>query len=98
MYQLRYKPPAQRYFKKLKDKGLIAAYRDALIKISGDPYGAGKQKTGDLAGIYCRDVHYNKSNYEIAYKIFEENGRFIMVILAGSRENFYSELKRYINL
>ena len=32
MYDLRYRPPAEKYFRKLKEKGLITAYRDALIK------------------------------------------------------------------
>ena len=97
MYELRYKRPAEKYFKKLKDKGLITSYREALAKISDDPYNAGEAKTGDLAGIYCRDVHYSKTNYEIAYQIFEEDGQFVVVILAGTRENFYQELKRFMN-
>jgi len=33
---------------------------------------------------------------EIAYKIYEEKGRLVLVILAGTRENFYEELKRYL--
>jgi len=67
------------------------------MKISDDPYSAGEAKTGDLAGAFCRDVFYNKTNYEIAYRVFEEDGQFVIVILAGTRENFYGELKRYIN-
>ena len=98
MYELRYKPPAQKYLKKLKEKDLIGAYRDALIKISEDPHGAGEAKTGDLAGIYCRDVYYSKTNYEIAYQIFEEGDQLVVIILVGTRENFYQELKRYMSL
>jgi len=97
MHELRYKPPAEKYFKKLKDKGLIAAYRDALFSISEDPHNAGEEKTGDLTGIYCRDVYYNKTNYEIAYQIFEQDEQLVVVILAGTRENFYKEIKRYMN-
>ena len=98
MYELRYKPPAEKYFKKLKEKGLIAAFREALTEISDDPYNAGEAKLGDLVGIYCCDVYYNKTNYELAYRIFEEDGQFVVVILAGTRENFYQELKRYMNI
>jgi len=98
MYELRFLRPAAQYFKKLSEKGLIAAFKDALIKISDDPYHAGEEKTGDLAGIYCRDVFYNKTNYEIAYRIFEDDVQFIVVILAGTRENFYKELKRYMSV
>jgi len=97
MYELRYSPRAERYFKKLKEKGLIREYREALLKIAADPYEAGEAKTGDLAGIYCRDVYYSKTNYEVAYSILEEDGQLVVIILAGTRENFYQELKRYMN-
>jgi len=89
-------PQAKKYFKKLKEKQLKAAYREALVKISADPYHAGERKSGDLSGIYCRDVYYNKTNYEIAYRIYEENGKIVVIILAGTRENSYQEIKRYM--
>ena len=46
--------------------------------IAQDPY-TGESKTRDLSGIYGYDVYYNKTNYEIAYRIYEatftdENG------------------------
>jgi mRNA interferase RelE/StbE len=95
MFELRYHKRAEKYFRKLKEKGLKEAYRTALRKISEDPY-QGNLKIGDLAGIYCLDVYYNKTNFEIAYRIYEEDGQFVVVILAGTRENFYEELKRYM--
>ncbi len=95
MYELKYLPGAERYFKKIKEKGLKSAFRKALENIQTDPY-VGEAKTGDLAGIYGFDVFYNRTNYEIAYRIYEENGHLVVVILAGTRENFYQELKRYI--
>jgi mRNA-degrading endonuclease RelE of RelBE toxin-antitoxin system len=96
MFDLRYMPPASNYFKKLKDKNLAGAYKDALTKIADDPYSAGEAKIGDLAGIYCRDVRYGKTNFEIAYRIVEDDDQIVVVILAGTRENFYQELKRYM--
>ena len=42
------------------------------------------------------DIFYNKTNYEIAYRIYEEDGKLVVVLLAGTRENFYKELKRYM--
>lgn len=95
MYELRFTKAAEKYFKKIREKGLKTAYRSALNKISGDPY-AGELKTGDLAGVYGYDVYYNKTNYEIAYRIYEEDDKLVVVILAGTRENFYNELKRYM--
>lgn len=95
MYELRYLKPAERYFKKIHEKGLQDAFRSVLEKISVDPY-RGEQKKGDLSGIWCYDVFSNKTNYEIAYRIYEESGTLVVVIMAGTRENFYEELKRYM--
>lgn len=87
--------PAERFFKKLVEKALKQAFLDALIAIRVDP-NIGEEKTGDLSGCYGYDVFYKGTNYEIAYTI-EENGEgeLVVVILAGSRENFYEELKRH---
>ena len=95
MYELRFTKAAEKYFKKLKEKGLKSAYTEALGKIAADPY-IGGLKTGDLAGIYGYDVYYNRTNYEIAYRIYEDDGNIVAVIMAGTRENFYKELKNYM--
>lgn len=47
-------------------------------------------------GIFGYDVRYMGINYEIAYVIYEVKEKLIVVLLAGTRENFYDELKRYI--
>ncbi|WP_312886628.1 type II toxin-antitoxin system RelE/ParE family toxin [Paenibacillus foliorum] len=68
---------------------------EAINAIRLDP-SIGEQKTGDLTGIYGYDVSYQGTNYEIAYRVEEnEEGELVVVILAGTRENFYEELKRY---
>jgi len=36
MYDIRYLKPAERYFKKIREKGLQNAFRSALEKISVD--------------------------------------------------------------
>jgi mRNA interferase RelE/StbE len=95
MYDIRFAKPAERYLKKLKDKRLIAAFKAAIDKLRVNPY-IGTQKTGDLSGVYGYDVRYAGVNYELAYRIYEENGRLVVVILAGTRENFYEALKRLI--
>jgi mRNA interferase RelE/StbE len=81
--------------KKLKDKQLLAVFKEAIDKLKLDPY-IGVQKTGDLRGIYGYDVKYAGINYELAYRIYEENGQLVVIVLAGTRENFYEELKRSI--
>jgi mRNA interferase RelE/StbE len=91
-----YTSSARKYFKKLKDKKLIEAYKTAIMNIRNDPY-IGNAKTGDLKGIYCIDVYFNNVNYELAYRIVQlTNGQVVVVIMAGTRENFYLELKRYM--
>lgn len=84
-----------RFFKKLVEKPLKKAFFQAIEAIQSDP-SIGQPKTGDLRGLYGYDVFYQGVNYEIAYRVEEnEDGELIVVILAGSRENFYEELKRY---
>jgi hypothetical protein len=84
-----------RYFKKLKDKQLKNKFKGAIELIAKD-YTVGNLKTGDLAGIFGYDIYYNKTNYELAYKVEFYDGKTIVVLLAGTRENFYEELKRYV--
>jgi len=96
MHQLIFLPPAERYFKKLKDKNLKQKYKRALEEIQKEP-SIGKEKSGDLSGVYGYDIYYNKTNYEIAYRIYNlANGGKVIIIMAGTRENFWDTLKRYI--
>lgn len=95
MYEILFSPQAERFFKKIKDKSLKEAYKVSLLKLKENPY-IGQPKRGDLAGIYGLDVKHKGVNYEIAYTINEANGKKVIVLLAGTRENFYEQLKRYI--
>ena len=95
MAQLRILPQAAKFLKKLKDKKLKALYQKAIDSILEDPF-IGDAKTGDLAGIFGYDIYYNKTNYELAYTIEYVEDRVVVVIMAGTRENFYDELKRYM--
>jgi mRNA interferase RelE/StbE len=95
MHKLLILPQAAHFFKKIKEKLPKSAFQKVIDDIIQNPY-IGSPKTGDLSGVYCCDFFYNKTNYEIAYTIFEKNGMTIIVILAGTRENFYNELKRYM--
>ncbi len=95
MYEILFNSAAERYFKKIKEKPLKELYKETLPKIAKDPY-IGQAKHGDLSGIYGYDVKYQGVSYEIAYTIHETTVKKIVVLLAGTRENFYEQLKRYI--
>ena len=95
-------PPAAKYLKKLKDKRLKKLYQDAIDDICADP-SVGDPKHGDLEGFLGYDIYYNKINYELAYTIEErviegtDETETVVVIMAGTRENFYDQLKRYLS-
>lgn len=54
-----------------------------------------------MKGVRRFDIYYNKTNYELAYTVEEiqkpesDETEIVVVIMAGTRENFYNELKRY---
>ena len=97
---LRILPPAAKYLKEIKDKKLKSLYSLAIKNILEGPE-IGKKEKGDLNGIRGYDIYYNRTNYELAYTIEyvknTENGidDIVVVILAGTREKFYEQLKRY---
>lgn len=95
MAEVIFLPPAAKYFKKLKDKKLKKLYQEAIDKIRED-HTVGEEKKGDLSGIFGYDIYYNKTNYELAYRVEYNDDKVIVVIMVGTRENFYEQLKRYM--
>ena len=105
---LRILPPAAKYLKKLKDKELKEKYKDAIKAILVNPE-IGREKTGDLKGTRGYDIRHNKTKYELLYTIEyvqideadvvdgQKEPNMVIVIMAGTRENFYVEVKRYWN-
>src|SRR5690554_3467726 len=97
VYSLKKSPAAKRYLKKIKDKNLQQLFKEAIEEICKDPYGAGRKKTGDLSEIYGYDFQYKGVSYRVAYVIQkDEDGNVVIIVLAGTREQFYKELKRYM--
>ena len=95
MTDVRFLPPVAKFIKKLKDKKLKMLYQEAVDKIRED-HTVGEAKTGDLSGVYGYDIYYNKTNYELAYTLEYLENKVIVVIMAGTRENFYDQLKQYM--
>lgn len=95
MTEVRFLPPAAKFIKKLKDKKLKRLYQEAVDIIRED-YTVGEAKAGDLSGVYGYDIYYNKTNYEMAYTVEYLGDKVIVIIMAGTRENFYDQLKLYM--
>lgn len=95
MTEIRFLSPAAKFIKKLKDKKLKMLYQEAVDSIRED-HTIGKAKISELSGIYGYDIYYNKTNYELAYTVEYLENKIIVVIMAGTRENFYDQLKQYI--
>ena len=96
MTEVRFLPPAARFIKKLKDKRLKRLFQEAIDKIRVD-YTIGEAKTVDLSGVFGYNIYYNKTNYELAYMVEYLEDEIIVIIMAGTRENFYDQLKHYMN-
>ena len=63
---------------------------DAVADIIKTP-DIGEPKRGDLAGVY---VHKFKSNSQLLLLAYEYDPESRMLLLLGSHENFYRDLKR----
>lgn len=94
MYNYKISPRAEKFIKKIKDKDLKDKYQAAIIEIRKNPT-IGELKKGNLAGIRGWDIYHHGVNYELAYVIEEIDGLTVIIILAGTRENFYEDLKKY---
>jgi len=89
-------PQAAKYIKKLDDKKLKALFKNEIDKLLLDPF-IGEMKSGYLSDIYCCEIRYNKTDYRLAYTLVEiDPDLVIIVVLAGTHENFYADLKRYM--
>jgi mRNA interferase RelE/StbE len=96
--RVRFEKRAEKDLKKLSktDRVLFQKIIAAVESIRTDP-SIGDPKQGDLKGFSCLDVQHQRTNYEIAYRLeTDEDGNLVAVIMIGTRENFYSNLKRYI--
>lgn len=80
------------------DQVLYRRISNAIDSVRENPL-IGEAKKGDLKGYFCIDIHHIGTNYELCYTLEEnEDGKLIVIILLGPRENFYSQLKRYLDL
>lgn len=99
-----YKPPFAKFVKK-QPAPLQLAIEDAVEEVCKKPE-IGEMKTGDLQGIRVLKFTHKKQEYLVAYRppTGEEllRGCVDVELLqiefyqAGTHENFYSDLKKYL--
>ena len=51
MYKISYSKPAERYLKKIKDKQLLATFKEAIDKLKLDPYIGSRPPSNNPTGI-----------------------------------------------
>ena len=102
--QPNYKPPFKTFVKK-QHKPLQLAIEDAVEDVCNDP-NIGEQKTGDLQGIWVYKFTFKAQQYLIAYRpptddeLRAEGVDIELLVIdfyqAGTHENFYATLKKYL--
>ncbi|MBP3040763.1 type II toxin-antitoxin system mRNA interferase toxin, RelE/StbE family [Bacillaceae bacterium Marseille-Q3522] len=100
MLGIQFHPKAVKEIKKIRkqDKKFYERLNNAIEVIRQDPK-IGNSKKYDLAGYYSLDLYNQGTNYELVYRIeYDENDNVIVIIMFGTRENFYQELKRRLGL
>jgi len=78
--------------KKKLSKNRVNDLDDAVRSIANDPT-IGHMKTGDLQGIQVYKFKSNKQQMLLAYEIL---GPRLYLYAFGSHENFYRNLKKYL--
>ncbi|MGX7025380.1 type II toxin-antitoxin system RelE/ParE family toxin [Vagococcus hydrophili] len=81
-----------KYLKKLREKTLKEKFLNVMYdEIATNPYN-GEQKTGDLTGVWSMGFKYAGTTYRVAYEI--KDNVVVPVLLCGTHENFYEQLKK----
>lgn len=102
--QANFKPPFSRFVKK-QHKPLQLAIEDAVEEICETP-AIGEAKTGDLQGVRVFKFVHQRREYLVAYRpptdeeMARENVQVELLPIdfyqAGTHENFYTDLKKYL--
>ena len=81
-----------RKIKKLHHKQKLILDKE-ISKIANDPK-IGTEKRGDLKGVLIHKFKINKQLYLLSYR---KKNKDIELITIGSHENYYRDLKSYLN-
>lgn len=100
MYDVKFSKPFKNAFKKLGKQSppIVSKITEAIDSVRTNP-NIGGLKQGDLKGVRCLDFYHQGANYELAYELeatMDGSTHVVLLLLVGTRENFYKELKRLI--
>lgn len=77
-----------------KNKQLFAEFKKYQNEIIENPK-VGYQLKGDLKEFRSLDFKFRQVELRICYAYYEEDNH-VTFLYAGTRENFYDEVKRYV--
>jgi len=63
-----------------------------IRKIAENP-GVGEEKKGDLKGVFVYKFNFKATQYLLAYR---KAGSDLELVMIGSHENYYRDLKHYL--
>jgi addiction module RelE/StbE family toxin len=89
VFKEKFHPKVKKDLKRL-DKSLISKIPTHLDRILENPY-QNSQLKDNLSSVYSYHFRENRVEYRIAYTINEDN-EVVIILLIGSRENFYREV------
>lgn len=92
-----YTPLAYTKFNKTKKKlpKLLRQEIDTAVDYICRNPSLGEPKTGDLSGVFVYKFYLLKEEYLLAY-IVDNEEKTVTLLAVGGHENFYRDLKRYL--
>ncbi len=94
MYSIEYHSSIRKDLKRLDKPAVLFLKQEVLPVIANNPYN-GQLLHGEFRHYRKYVFSFNRVSYRIAYEIMQ-NDTVVLLILVGTRENFYKELKRRV--
>jgi addiction module RelE/StbE family toxin len=96
MYEIKAPSSVKKDIKRL-DKPVQRELRDKYFpKIKESPFDA-EPLRGDLRGLWAYHFFHGSTQYRIVYEILRDE-RVVMLVMVGSRGDFYESLRRRLRL
>ena len=94
-YEIFLSPRAKRQYKGF-DRHIRDEIRPQLLALENDPHGKGNIIKGRKSELHYIKMAHAGIQYRAVFDI-EKSKKEVSVIFIGSRENFYKELRRFMN-